>query len=300
MKAILLGGTGFIGRALASGLLDKGWEVAVATRDPSRYADREGGIEYVSWDGGWEAALEGAQAVVNLVGENISAGRWTRERKARILKSRVAAGEAVVRALEAATNKPALLVQASATGWYGGREDEILDETSAPGTGFLSEVCRAWEASTARAEDMGVRRVVVRTGVVLGPGGLVLKKFLPAFKLFLGGPLGSGKQWFPWIHLRDEVRAILHLMEDSTATGAYNLTAPEPVTMRAFCRALGKAMKRPSYLPVPGFALKALLGEMAVELILQGQRALPKRLLTSGFEFRFPGVDAALDNILSA
>lgn len=308
MKAVILGGSGFIGRELARTMLRKGWEVAIPSRSPQRYKNMfegHGEVEFVSWDaespGELAAIISGSDAVVNLVGENIAAGRWTEELKARLRDSRVRVGQALLKAVEQADAPPKVLVQGSAIGYYGQRGDEALDETSAPpavGKSFLADLAREWEASTEAVEAMGVRRVVVRTGVVLDAEGGALEKFLTPFRMYLGGPMGSGRQWMSWIHRRDEVGGIVQCIERDSCGGAYNFTAPTAVTNRDFCKILGRVMHRPCWLPAPGPALKLLLGEMAEELILGGQRVLPTRLEQSGYTFLFSDLKEALHDIV--
>ncbi len=308
MKAIILGGTGFIGRLLAVTLLNSGHQVVVVGRTPIRAARRfvahaNERLHFAGWDGrtsaGWGAELESAEAVINLAGENIAARRWSPDQKKRILESRVQAGEAVCQAFREAAVRPAVLLQASAIGYYGLRTDEVLTEDTPPmGGSFLAETAAAWENSTAEVASQGVRRVLLRTGVVLGRGGGALSKMTTPFKFFIGGPLGSGAQWVSWIHIRDEVGAIIHLLETDSAHGAYNLTAPEPVTMKQLAKAIGKAMNRPSLFPAPTCALRMALGRMADELLLSGQRVSCKRLLESGYVFAFPNIDQALRDLL--
>jgi uncharacterized protein (TIGR01777 family) len=314
MRVVLLGGSGFIGGALTALLLEHGCDVVVTTRSPSResgvFRKADGAaatLSHAQWDNaspaGWLEALDGAKACVNLVGENIAAGRWTSERKQRILGSRLNAGRLVCEAVAAVSTKPEVLIQASAIGVYGLQGDELLTEDGpAPAPlkpSFLADVAKTWEASTLPVEQSGVRRVIARTGVVLGRGGGALEKMLPAFRMFAGGPLGDGKQWLSWIHLRDVVRAMLHLIETPSCQGAYNLTAPTPVPMREFSQILGKILHRPSWLSVPAFNLRLALGEMADELLLNGQRVAPQRLLDSGFHFEFPLLEDALRDLLT-
>ncbi len=304
MHVIILGGTGFIGRELIRQMLALGWSVTVPSRSPQRYAGLFGSsdkADFAPWDAVSGAALagiiEGADAVVNLVGEGIAARRWTPAQKQRIVDSRLRAGAAVSEALRMARKRPGLLVQASAVGLYGPRGDEFIDEDvapPAPGVSFLADTARAWEASTLEAEELGLRRVIIRTGMVLDKGGGALEKLVLPFRLFLGGPVGSGKQWMSWIHRKDEAAAVIHLMREEDCSGAYNLTAPNPVTNLEFCRALGRALRRPCLLPAPAVAVRLALGEMARELILGGQRVLPKRLQQSGFSFQYEQVDHAL------
>ncbi len=299
MRAIIAGGTGFIGQALVRELRDAGWEIVVLSRSPSKVAEVFGaGVIGMRWDSGdWAGLLDAQTAVVNLAGENIAAGRWTQAVKERILSSRVNSGHRLVEALRGAPSLPGTFVQASAVGYYGPRGNDPVDESTPSGTGYLAEVCRQWEASTAALDDLGVRRVVVRTGMVLGHGG-ALARMLPPFRFFLGGPPGTGYQGASWIHLADEVGAIRFLMENADTRGAYNLTAPGPVRFRKFARILGQTLNRPYRLNVPAFALRLLFGEMADEVLLSGQLALPKRLLEAGYRFRFPELDGALADLL--
>ncbi len=299
-RIVVAGGGGFIGRALCSVLLGAGYRVSVLTRGPAR--EGPNGLSFVTWDGvsprGWEDQADGALALVNLAGENVAGGRWTAARRRAILESRVLAGRAMAQAVERAAQKPKVLVQASAVGYYGDTGDALVDETRPGGQGFLAEVCRQWEASSRAVEDMGVRRVVVRTGLVLGRGGGMLERVLTPFRLFLGGPLGGGRQGFSWIHLEDEVRAIRFLLEDERATGPFNLTAPGSVTNLEFCRELGRVLSRPCALPAPGALLELVLGDMGRELLLWGCRALPRRLLELGFAFTYPELGGALRALL--
>ena len=302
MRVLIAGGTGLIGSALVSNLLDSGWEVTVLTRSPER--SQPGTFkraELAKWDGetpeGWGHLVSQVDAIVNLAGEGIADGRWTPERKARIRESRVNAGQALVSALQNADAAPKVLIQASAVGYYGPCADQELTEQAPPGTDFLAQVCVDWEASTEPVESMGLRRAVVRTGVVLSARGGALPRMALPFRLFAGGPLGSGSQYFPWIHIADEVAAIRFLIENDNAAGPYNLSAPNPPRNRDFVRDLGRAMGRPSLLPTPSFALRALFGEMST-VLLDGQRAAPARLQENGFTFVFPHAIAALKDLV--
>jgi uncharacterized protein len=303
LRVIILGGTGFIGKALGDELLEGGHAVVALARNPEGSKDFLGGrVVIAPWDGrsakGWLNYAGGDYAIVNLAGENLSAGRWTEEKKNRILSSRLNAGRAVVEAVSEAQQKPRVVIQSSAIGFYGSRRDEKLDESFPPGRGFLPEVCLQWEASTARVEAQGVRRAVIRTAVVLGKGGGALSRLLLPFRLFLGGPLGSGNHWFSWIHLQDEVRAIRFLLEQEGLKGVFNLSSPTPVRQKEFSRALGKALHRPSWLPTPSFTLRLLLGEMAEETILASQRVLPEKLQQAGFSFAFSNLGSALTSLM--
>jgi len=255
------------------------------------------------WDGrtvmGWGHHLEGADAVVNLAGENIAAGRWTPEKKRRIRKSRLNAGRAVVEAIEAASRKPRVLIQASGVGYYGDRGDERLTEASGPGGDFLAHLAVEWEAGTAAVEAMGLRRVVIRTGVVLSAEGGALPHMMLPFRYFTGGKMGGGRQGVPWIHMTDEVDAILFLIDRGDAEGVFNLTAPNPVRNSDFGRILGRQLGKSALLPIPSFLLRLVFGEMA-DVLLVSERAVPERLTRSGYVFRFADVACAVDDLLSS
>ena len=303
MRVVITGGSGLIGRAVAAPLAAQGHDVVVLSRDPEKVRGLPAGVRAVRWDShsaaGWETLLEARSAVINLAGEGIADGRWSEERKRRIRASRVDAGRAVVDAVRQAVEEgraPAVVVQASGIGYYGDTGEQEIGENHPPGGDFLAEVSVAWEASTAEVEALGVRRVVLRTGVVLDPNGGALAKMLPPFRLGLGGPLGGGRQWFPWIHIADEVGAILFLLATPAVSGPFNLCAPRPVQNRDFSRALAHQLHRPSLLPVPAPALRLALGELAGAL-LRSQRAIPRRLLAAGYRFRFPELSEALADL---
>lgn len=301
MRVIITGGTGLIGRPLCAALLAEGHDVVVLSRNPDRVKAMPAGVQLMAWDGrtanGWGPVVDGANAMINLAGEGLADGRWSDERKARILHSRIDAGKAVLQAIEQATNKPAVLIQSSAVGYYGPRQDEIITEASGPGSDFLARLCFDWEASTAPVERLGLRRPVIRTGIVLSNEGGAFPKLVLPFRLFAGGPIGSGKQWYPWIHIEDEIRAILFLLGHESATGPFNLTAPAPMTNRELAATIGKVMGRPAFFPVPSFAMRILFGEMAT-VLLDGQRAIPQRLQEFGFTFHYPTAEEALRNLL--
>ena len=300
MNILVPGGTGLIGNAFTETLVAEGNQVWVLSRNPEK-ARTPMGVKVFRWDGqtqqGWNHLLEQADAVVNLSGENLAASAWTAERKRLILASRVETGQAIVAALKNTSSKPKVLMQASAIGYYGPGDDRILDETSPTGQDFLAQICDQWEASTQSVEELSIRRVVIRTGLVQTAQGGMLPRLVLPFRLFVGGPLGNGQQWWPWIHLRDQVDAMVFLLKNPAAQGAFNLTAPGPVRMTEFGKTLGKVLHRPYWLPVPAFGLKLLLGEMS-KIVLEGQRAVPRRLLELGYHFRFAQLEPALKDLL--
>jgi len=301
MKIIIAGGTGFIGSALVNALLPEKHEIIVLSRAPEKIKLAHPAIQLVKWDGktgdGWARYADGADALVNLAGEPIAPLPWFGERKIKIRASRVNAGYALADAALQAKNKPRALVQASAVGYYGLRGDERLNEDAPPGDDYLAQVCRAWEAATLAVEAQGVRRAVYRTGLVLARHGGILPLMALPFQFFVGGRVGDGKQWMSWIHLADEIAAIKTLIQNENARGAFNLVAPNPVRNQTFARALAQALGRPSVIPTPAFALKAPFGEMADLLLLGGQRVAPQRLAQLGFQFRFPTIEAALQDV---
>ena len=298
MRWIITGGTGFIGHALVKSLAQDGHEVIILTRAPGHAG--AGKVRYEHWDGtsaqGWGRLADGADAIVNLAGENIGQ-RWSDDIKRRIIESRKNAGKAIVEAVTAAGKKPAFLFQASAVGYYGPHGAEPLAETSPAGSDFLAQVCQAWEASTADVEAQGVRRVVGRIGIVLEKEGGALQRLLLPFRLFVGGPLGNGQQMYSWVHRDDVVGTIRFLMNRAGAHGVYNITAPQPISNKAFSRALGEVMGRPSWMPVPGFAMRLILADGA-DFILSGQHVLPEHLLADRYTFKFPEIHAAFRDIL--
>ncbi len=299
-RILITGASGFIGRTLAKELAAGGYEVIGLTRRAGADAAGAcpGAVAWASWDGrtaaAWGPLADGALAIVNLAGDNLAEGRWTKAKKERILRSRTDAGAAVVEAVRAARTKPRVLVQASAIGAYGPAGDGALDEDSPRGAGFLAGVTRAWEDSTKAVGSLGVRRVVIRSGLVLGRGGGVWPRLVLPFRFFAGGPLGSGRQGFSWISLEDEVRAVRHLIESEGSAGVFNLTSPGPLSEKEFCRIVGKALRRPCWLPVPALLLRILFGEKARETLVAGQRVLPRRLLEAGFEFLHPDAASAV------
>jgi len=296
MKLVVSGASGFIGSALCSQLLHRGHTLTLLSRAAPRGANT-GTKRWLHWRpgmiGDWESALDGADGVINLAGEPIAKKRWTAKQKRRLRLSRIDTTVGLVRAIAKAKQKPKFLLSASGVGYYGPRGEETIGEEAEAGTDFLARLCREWEEEAKKAEKLGVRVIRLRTGIVLGPGGGALAKMIPPFKFFVGGPLGTGKQWMSWIHLEDEIGLILHLIENHQAGGPVNAAAPHPVTMKEFCRTLGKVMHRPSWLPVPAFVLRLLLGEMA-EMLLTGQRVRPAAAEQFGYQFRYPNLPEAL------
>jgi uncharacterized protein len=299
MKLVIAGASGFIGSMLVQRLGQRGDALVLLSRkSPSSAAGPN--TEWLVWEpgesGGWEESIDGADGIVNLAGEGIAEKRWTERQKEIILSSRIDSTRALVRAIAKAKAKPKFLINASAVGYYGSRGDETLTEESAPGKDYLARVCVAWEQEARKAQDHGVRVALVRTGIVLAKGKGALAKMVLPFKFFVGGPLGSGKQWMPWIHIEDEIGLIVFLIENVNAQGSFNATAPSPVTMEEFCRVLGRVLNRPSWASVPASALRLLLGEMA-DMILAGQKALPKAAEKLGYNFKYPTIKDALESL---
>ena len=302
MHIVITGGTGLLGQALIARLVPDGHTFTVFTRTPD---DRRGlppQARLAAWTPTEPNALarylREADAVVNLMGENIAAKRWSKARKQALHASRVENSRALAAALRLAQPRPKVLLQASAVGYYGHRGDQYIDEHTPPGDDFLAHLAVEWENSTASVEALGVRRVILRTGVVLSTQGGALPRLLLPIRLGVGGPLGSGKQWMPWIHIADHVEAMAFLIRNTKAEGAFNLTAPQPATNAELVRAIARRLHRPAFLPVPAPALRLLLGEMST-VLLASQRALPNRLLQAGYTFRFPTLESALDDLLA-
>ncbi|MBI4456869.1 MAG: TIGR01777 family protein [Acidobacteria bacterium] len=297
MEIAVSGSTGLIGSELVRILRAKGHKVRRLVR-----SENELGTENILWHTRQGIRdlhrLEGIDAVVNLAGASIAAGRWTARREKGIYESRVEGTRLLVDRIGRLQKRPGVFVSASAIGYYGDRGDELLDETSSPGEGFLSELAQAWESEASRARDKGMRLVCTRFGIVLARSGGALAKMLPVFRLGLGGKLGGGKQWMSWIALSDLVQAIVHVLEKAELQGPVNVVAPAPVQMELFSKVLGKVLRRPVLLPVPGVALKILMGQMANELLLSSQRVMPRELERTGFQFTHPELEGALSEIL--
>lgn len=303
MRIIITGGTGLVGTALAVDLLKDGHEVILMSRDPDRHAQKSPQeARVVKWDArsaeGWGHLAEGADAIINLAGANIGEGRWTVERKKIIVESRENAGKAVVQVVAGAKQKPGLVVQSSGVDFYGVHGEEKITENDHAGEGFLSQVTRTWEESTRPVEEFGVRRVVYRGAVVLAMQGGALPRILLPFRLFAGGPLGSGRQWFSWVHIKDQVAALRFFIDHPETTGVYNVSAPNPVQNKELARAIGTIMRRPAFIPVPVFVIRLLFGEMSVT-VLGGQRVLPDRLQKASFSFDFQTIETALQDLLA-
>ncbi|MEH2163928.1 MAG: TIGR01777 family oxidoreductase [Nostoc sp.] len=306
MKVAITGATGFVGSLLVKRLQAKNHQIVVLTRNTAFAkkvfpSEAFPNLEIVAYtpnaSGSWQSVIASCDGVVNLAGEPIGEGRWTPERKQEILNSRKLGTQKIVEAIANANSKPTVLINASAIGYYGTSETATFDETSLSGNDFLAQVCQAWEAEARKVKDAGVRLVILRFGVILGNGG-ALGKMIPPFKLFAGGPIGSGRQWFSWIHVDDVVNLIMQALTKPEIEGVYNATAPNPVRMADLSQTLGQVMNRPSWLPVPGFAIEALLGDGAI-VVLEGQQVLPKRTVETGFEYKYPHLQSALRQILT-
>lgn len=298
MKITVIGGTGFVGSNLCSFLLEQGHSVTALGTSPKLSKAQHPHLRYVSADatqpGSWQQELAASDAVVNLAGRTIFK-RWTADYKRQIRDSRILTTRHIVDALP--VNSDCVLCSTSAVGYYGDRGDEILDETAAAGSGFLADLAIEWEQEAAAAAAKGVRVALMRFGIVLGANGGAMARMLPAFRMFAGGPLGDGRQWFPWIHLQDVLSAVQYLLETPSLSGPFNFSAPNPVRNRQLAATLGRVLSRPAFMPAPRTMLRLMLGEVAGSLV-ESQRAVPQNLLDSGFRFRFPEIDAALQNIV--
>ena len=303
MSIVIAGGSGFLGSALARALATDGHDVTILTRRTGTTAPAQPRISSLSWTpdgtvGPWAHAINGAAAVVNLAGESIAARRWSDAQKQKLRDSRLLATRSLTAAVRQVARPPAAFISGSAVGYYGDRGEETLTEASPPGSDFLARLGIEWEAAAKEVASL-TRVALVRTGIVLDRKGGALPKMLPPFQMFVGGPLGSGTQYMPWIHKDDWVRLVAWMVAADGARGAVNATSPSPVTNAEFSKALGRALKRPSLLPAPAFALRIALGEMADALLLSGQRALPVRATDLGFSFRYSNIDEALASVLA-
>lgn len=295
MNILITGGRGFIGKPLCRELVSSGHNVLITTRRNSTSKDM------LTWDTKTllpSDIISNIDAVINLAGESIASGRWTKKRKELILSSRINTTRALVESMQNANPKPKILISASAIGYYGPHGDEYVTEDTPSGTDFIAGVCKTWEAEALKAQKLGLRVVLLRIGVVLEADGGALTRMVIPFKFFLGGPVGTGKQWFSWIHRDDVVGIIKYSLENESISGPVNLTAPEPVTNKEFSSALGEALGRPSCFAVPGFIVKLTLGELG-GVLLTGQRVLPEKALKAGYQFKYPEVNGALRAIFT-
>ena len=305
MRILMTGGTGFIGKPLTAKLVSLGHRVTVITRRaPGTRETSSEGVDYFAADLYKEPVLpaeliDETDAVINLAGESLAGKRWTNKQKSRIVESRTRTTKALVEAMANAQKKPDVFLSSSAIGYYGGRGDEKLDEQASAGSDFLATTCLQWESEARKAEAPGRRMVLLRTGIVLGKSGGALAKLLLPFKMFVGGPVGSGQQWMSWISLDDLIALIVFALENPKVDGPLNLTAPNPVTNATFSKMLGRVLRRPSFMKVPGFALKMLLGEQAL-IVLTGQRVLPTKAQQLGFTFRHTELESTLRKLLGS
>jgi len=303
MQILIIGATGFIGRALVKELSEEGHEIIATSRKADQARKILGsGIKISEWDGidatVLAAQLSGVDAIVNLAGINIAGGRWTAKRKKLLTDSRVITGRMLSEAIAKAEKKPKVLIQGSATGIYGYPIDEAADESHLHGKGFLAGLTEQWEESIDLKSSPSTRVVYIRTGLVIGENGGLIEKMILPFRFFAGTVLGSGRQWMSWIHIHDQVRAIVFLIKNDACQGPFNLTAPEPVQMKTFIAEMGQTIRRPAWMKIPSFVLKAVLGEMAGETVLASQRLLPGKLLEAGFTFRFRSIKEAFSDLL--
>jgi uncharacterized protein (TIGR01777 family) len=299
MKAVLTGATGFVGAYLLKHLE----QATVLTRNPEQAAKKlPVGVRAVAWNSAENpapvSALNGADVVFHLAGEPVAEGRWTAAKKKEIRESRIAGTRHLVEGLEACEQRPRVLVSTSAVGYYGDRDDEVLTEASAPADDFLAEVCVAWEREALRAEQLGMRVVIIRTGIVMGKEGGALAKMMFPFKMGLGGPLGSGKNWMPWIHVADLASLYMYAATNDSVRGPMNGSAPNPVMNKEFTKAFAAALHRPAFLPIPYFALRVLFGEFA-KILFASQRVMPTVAERTGFKFQYPEIGPALEQIIN-
>lgn len=300
MKIFITGGTGFVGSHLSRRLVQEGHEVTILTRKPTKPGEDRVGISFLQGNpterGAWQEAVKKHDGVINLAGASIF-NKWTEEYKKAILESRIKTTHNIVEGIPSHSEKPFHLLSASAVGYYGFIGDEKRVENSPPGNDFLSSVTQEWEQEALKAKEKGARVVLTRFGIVLGEKGGALGQMIPLFKKFLGGPIGSGKQWFSWIHIKDLCEAFVFLLNHPEMSGPVNVCSPHPVRNKKLAKSLGKVLKRPSFLPAPGFLVKGVMGEFG-SIVLKGQRVIPQRLLDNQFRFQYEGIEEALRNIL--
>lgn len=300
MRVVVAGGSGLIGRRLTERLIREGHSVVLLSRSAGGRGAWPDGVAFAAWDGEtkgeWWASVDGADVVVNLSGGSIAGGRWTPSRKRALTESRIRSTRAIVDAIQGAQRRPAVLANVSAVGYYGDVKEGEVVESHPPGRGFLPELAVRWETEAARAAGPDTRVVMPRLGIVLDSHGGALPMLALPFRLFVGGPLGSGRQWMPWVHMDDVVGAILEVITNPAHEGPVNVAAPGAVRMEEFCGVLGRVVRRPSWLPVPSFVLRGVLGEMAF-VVLAGQRVIPRSLLNAGYVFRYPELEGALTAI---
>ena len=302
-KVIVTGASGLIGSLLCKELINRGDAITIFTKSPDMTRIKiPGAVDYVDWNyrkpKDWQSIIDGKSAIIHLAGANISGKRWTKKHKKEIFDSRIISTQNLIKAIENSTLKPECLIISSAVGYYGNAGDEILTETSPSGTDFLAEVCRDWEKESEIVDSLGIRRVNVRTGIVLSTEGGALKKMVLPFKLFIGGSLGNGKQWFPWIHIDDIIRIYIDALDNISIKGPINAAAPGIVSMKEFSKILGNTINRPSIFSVPKIILRLVIGKVT-ESILASQRVVPKALLDSGFKFKFENIQEALRDLLN-
>lgn len=301
-RIIVTGATGLIGKKLTTALIQRGDEIVIFSRNinkaKSNFPEAK---NFVEWDYHkpeiWKSQLEKSDAVVHLAGTNLFAKRWNESFKRKVIESRKISTQNLTEAIKSCKNKPEVFISASGIGYYGDCGDSVLSEESPAGNDFLADVCKVWESESAKVENFGLRNVRVRTGLVLSTEDGALKQMLPSFKFFIGGPLGNGNQWASWLHIDDIVRIYVHAIDNKKLTGAVNAAAPNPVRMKEFAHTLGKVLKRPSLFPVPKFMLKIVVGE-AAEVVTASQRIDVKKLLESGYQFKFTELESALRNLL--
>lgn len=298
MNILITGGTGFIGDRLRSMLLRKEHYLKIITRNPSLYEDAQSkNLSFISYGSNWEKPIEWADAIINLAGASIFGQRWTDNVKEKIYSSRINTTKKIVQAVQKVEQQPEVMISGSAVGYYGDRKIKMLNENEPAGNDFLANVCKEWEKAAAPVKDHGVRLVLTRTGIVLGKEGGILKQMLPAFKLFLGGPVGHGTQYLPWIHRYDFCRGLLFILNNKNISGPVNICAPNAVTMNEFAQSLGKVLNRPAFLRVPEWALNIALGE-AAKPVVESIRAHPQKLKEANFNFEYHYLQEALAEIL--